>query len=146
MKKPLIFLSILIFGGITIFFIYQKIWDQKSIKIRINNKIISAEIATTSEEETKGLSGRAFLDKDKGMLFVFDTPNVYSFTMRGMEFPLDFIWILDNQMVDLSENIAITTQSLSPKEKVNYVLEVNAGTIQAIGAKIGDRIEVAGNQ
>ena len=41
----------------------------------------------------QGLSERQSLAEDKGMLFLFEKPDHYAFWMKGMEFPLDIIFI-----------------------------------------------------
>ncbi len=115
-------------------------------KIIINGHTINAELSVTETEREKGLSDRGSLAPDHGMLFVYQTKDRYGYWMKGMQFPLDFIWIEDNTVVDLSPNIpapATSTEApveLSPKAPVNKVLEVNAGTIERFGVKVGDTV------
>ncbi|MBU4141500.1 DUF192 domain-containing protein, partial [Patescibacteria group bacterium] len=67
--------------------------DYKIEEIKIGGKIIKVEIADMPEKQAKGLSGRKFLAENHGMLFVFTSPDHYSFWMKDMNFSLDFIWI-----------------------------------------------------
>lgn len=117
-------------------------------KISINNTSLFVEIADTDEKRTQGLSGRDNMPENGGMLFVFDTKNTYSFWMKDMKFSLDFIWINDTTIADISENIPPPGSDqkdsqlslISPVSSVNKVLEVNAGFIHKKGIKVGDTV------
>ncbi len=79
------------------------------------------------------------------MLFVFNRPDKYEFTMRGMEFPLDFIWINGDKVVDLTPDISppapgAVSINITPGSPADYVLEVNAGTINKLGINIGETV------
>jgi uncharacterized membrane protein (UPF0127 family) len=112
--------------------------------VRIGQNIIAVELATTTEAWQKGLSGRASLDPDNGMLFLFPKPDVYRFWMPDMHFPLDIIWISeDNRIVDIDENVShgfdpMNPVFFTPRSRVKYVLEVNAGFAKRGGIRIGE--------
>lgn len=113
----------------------------------INGHTIHVEIAITNAEKEKGLGYRDSLAADNGMLFVYQNKDRYGFWMKGMRFPLDFIWINGNKVVDVSQNIpqpvsdSMQPVNLAPIVPVDKVLEVNAGTIEELGIKIGDTIQ-----
>ncbi len=111
----------------------------------INGKKIFVEISDTPEKIAQGLSGRLSMAMDRGMLFVFNGPVNSSFWMKEMKFNLDFVFIKDNVVVDLVENVAFpknneSPQTVAPKSEYNMVLEVNSGVIEETKVKIGDRI------
>lgn len=110
----------------------------------IGNTEILVEIADTQAKMEKGLSGRNSLPENQGMLFLFKEPNFYGFWMKGMNFPLDFIWIRENEVVETTENVKPEDfqppKNLFSKEKVDKVLEVNAGFVEKSKIKIGDKI------
>ena len=116
-------------------------------KVIIDGHTIDVEVSVTEAEKEKGLGYRKSLAPNAGMLFVYQTKDRYGYWMKGMEFPLDYIWILDNTIVDLSPNIPAPATpdqqpvSLAPKTAVNKVLEVNAGLIATDGIKIGDTVK-----
>lgn len=118
-------------------------------KAKINQTIVNIEVADTPAKRQQGLGGRESLASGSGMLFVFEKEDKYRFWMKGLSFPLDFIWIKDMSVVDLTENVAFpdpnqsdeTLEIVTPKEKVDMVLEVNAGYVRANNIKIGDKIE-----
>ncbi len=112
---------------------------------------IAAEVSDTPEKRGKGLSYRDSLDPNTGMIFLFDRASQYRFIMTGMRFPLDFIWIKDGFIVDLSENIPVdpaqkpeeASHFYQPKTEVDSVVEVNAGFIQNHKLRIGDLVRVS---
>ena len=122
----------------------------KMITLQINDSIIKAEVAETSSQRSKGLGGREQLASNSGMLFVFEKSDKYPFWMKGLKFPLDFVWIKDDTVIDFLENIpppsaAQVDSSLpiySSKTEINKILEVNAGTVQRLNIKAGDKIKI----
>jgi len=110
-----------------------------------SNKIL-VEVAATNAERTKGLGGRDSLAENEGMLFIFEDPGFYSFWMKDMKFPLDFIWIQGNQVKEIMENIPPPKNSseilpiYQAGEPVDKVLEVNAGWVKSHDIKVGDKI------
>jgi len=116
-------------------------------KVVIKDKTIWVDLAQTPEEKNKGLGGRENLADDEGMLFIFKEKTTPSFWMKDMNFPLDIIWLDDNIIVDISQNIQPhkNNQNLPvyrPSQAVNYVLEVNAGYVNKNNIKTGDRAEI----
>ena len=84
------------------------------------------------------------------MLFVFDEKKIYTFWMKGMLIPLDFIWIDGDKIVDVSENIPAPINGgddgslplISPKLPVDKVIEVGAGTVRRLNIPEGNKIEI----
>lgn len=137
---PILIVCLLILGGL---FVYVYISDQAFSFLIINNSKIQIEIADTEQKRTLGLSNRSFLPENSGMLFVFDKPDYYSFWMKDMFFPLDFIWIDQNlRIIDITKNVDPKTypEIFKPKMPAQYVLEVNAWWADKLQAKIGDQI------
>jgi hypothetical protein len=113
--------------------------------LRINGQTINVEIADTLEKQEKGLSGRQSLGENQGMLFVFQTSGYYSFWMKDMNFGLDFVWISGNEIVEIIRNVKPEDfqppNYLGSKNKIDKVLEINAGVADKLGIKEGDKIE-----
>jgi uncharacterized membrane protein (UPF0127 family) len=66
------------------------------IEIEIGNKEYKVKEAKSDSEKEKGLQGVKELSEDEGMLFYFDPPQDVSFWMKGVEIPLDIIFINDD--------------------------------------------------
>lgn len=119
-------------------------------QLQIGSAKLKVEIADTQEKRSKGLGGRENLATDAGMLFIFPVADKHPFWMKGLSFPLDFIWIKDDKVVDLLQNI--TPPALGQKDEtlpiyqsrvdVDKVLEVNGGVIQRLNIKVGDTIKI----
>src|SRR3989338_3043468 len=75
------------------------------VYLKINDAVVTAEVASTPNQWEKGLGGRERLDAHNGMLFVFPWRRQYTFWMQGMQFPLDLLFIDDTQIVDIVENL-----------------------------------------
>jgi len=110
----------------------QRVGTESASYVLIGETKIDVEIADTSELRAQGLSKRPFLGEKKGMLFVFEEEGVYPFWMKGMNFPIDIIWInKDFVVVDITENATPESypQTFSARSPIKYALEVNAGLV-----------------
>ena len=135
MRKILALLTTVAVGALT-FWIFQEpilASQPKWQKIKIGSAEIRVEMADTVIKRYRGLSGRKFLIQDQGMLFVFPAPGHYGFVMRGMKFPLDFVWLDANKkVVETTTHIKPSSypKVFRPSRPVQYVLEVNAGWVE----------------
>jgi hypothetical protein len=102
---------------------------------------IKAEAVRTPAKLYLGLSHRPNLPAGRGMLFFMPELQVQHFCMRGMNFPLDFIWIAHGRVAGLTRNVpADFPGNLTSPEPVNYILEVPAGFIDRYRLRVGDRV------
>lgn len=121
-------------------------------KVVIGNATIFVDIAETSEEKQRGLSGQSSLAKDGGMLFLFNNDAYQSFWMKDMLFSIDIIWINNGKIIYIHENVdppqpGIPDSKLSlytPPTAIDKVLEVNAGFSEKHGIKVGDVVDFSG--
>jgi len=135
----IIIVSILLIYGLY----YRK--NPLTSKVRIGSNTFIVDVAVSPIEKMNGLSGRNSLAANHGMLFVYDHKEQYEFWMKGMKFPLDFIFIADRTVVDIAENIlpptSIFPAIVKPRISADKILEVTAGTIRLTGIKIGDTVQ-----
>lgn len=98
-----------------------------------NGAKLKLEVARTFNERYKGLMGRTTLQKDHGMLFVFDRPQKLSFWMKNTYIDLSIAY-LDKDLVIQEiyqmkrQNMMERTQDLIsyPSQcECQYALEVN---------------------
>ncbi|MBI5614015.1 DUF192 domain-containing protein [Candidatus Gottesmanbacteria bacterium] len=113
-------------------------------KIVIKGTRIPVELAVTGKEKERGLSGRKELKPGTGLLFLYDHKEVFPFWMKEMQFPLDFVWIDGNMVIDLTENVPVPDGNnlhiIHPRSAVDKILELNVGDIQSIGIQVGDKV------
>lgn len=101
-----------------------------SPSMRVGGVFISLEVADTEEKREKGLSGRATIRGNHGMLFVFDESGRPQFWMKEMKFPIDIIWISEaGKIVDITHDARPESypNTFSPRAPAKYVLEVSSG-------------------
>ena len=96
--------------------------------IKINDKEYKVKEATSDEEKAKGLQGVSELPEDEGMLFYFDPPEDVQFWMKGVEIPLDIIFIDEDQEVIKVQEGVPNDETMIEAPGVAYVLEVNANS------------------
>ncbi len=102
-------------------------------------KTIWVEVARTPEERSHGLMGRKHLDKDEGMLFVFEREDYHGFWMRDTLIPLSIAFIdKDGRIVSITDMKPRTLDSHLPPRPVLYALEMNQGWFSSHGIKSGD--------
>ncbi len=123
--------------------INQNINSNKEIsKVCIKENCFSVELAKTEQEKEKGLMFRESLDKDKGMLFIYNTPEKSGFWMENTLIPLDIIWINKNNkivhIVAAQPCKKDPCEIYSPDEDALYVLEINANLSRELDIKEGD--------
>ncbi len=110
--------------------------------------LAAVDIADTPEAREQGLSGRAEIPDDYGMLFVFSEPEMPAFWMKDMQTSIDIIW-LDEQYrileIDHSVSPDSYPETFGPPEPVRYVLETRAGLAMERGWTVGSKITVPSN-
>lgn len=118
-----------------------------SSRIQIASSTIDVEIADTSEEREKGLSGREELFLNHGMLFIFDEDGRHGFWMKDMRFALDIIWIShDGVVVHIEEDVGPETYPAAflPRGEARYVIELRAGWVREHNLRVGDIVRLSG--
>ena len=118
--------------------------------VEIGDIEFEVEVADTPTLRQRGLTGRTYLEERQGMLFIPDEPYAGPFWMKGMLFPLDFIWIgRDCHVADIHVYARIPApgtpddliQRYTSYPRASYTLEVNAGEIDRFGIRVGDKVE-----
>ena len=110
----------------------------------------SVELAVTSQEKAQGLMGRASLERERGMLFIYQADATPSFWMRGMLIPLDIVWIdAEGVVVGITANVPPVQEGIQaslyyPPRPIRYVLEINAGMAREMGIGLGSGVTFFG--
>jgi len=122
---------------------------QEKNLVKIGSLAVKVDYAKDDASKSKGLGGKDKLEEDRGLLFVFDKEQKYTFWMKGVSFPIDIIWISkDKQVVDFYKNaeaqLGVPDSELkvySPQAPAQYVLEVSAGLCEKYNIKVGDQTD-----
>ncbi|EKD83119.1 MAG: hypothetical protein ACD_39C00873G0001, partial [uncultured bacterium] len=107
-------------------------------------------LARTYEEKAKGLMFFESMQKDEGMLFVYDSPRIMSFWMKNTRIPLDLVFFSDNLEINgwiknMQPGYGLPERNLPSyvsELPAQYALELNAGSIDSLKLKLGDRLEI----
>ncbi|HEY7666318.1 MAG TPA: DUF192 domain-containing protein [Xanthobacteraceae bacterium] len=104
--------------------------------------VFAVELASTPEEQARGLMFRRELPEGQGMLFDFHQEQPTTFWMKNTYIPLDMIFIRgDGRILRIAENTVPLSEALVPSGgPVRAVLEVVAGTAKKLGIAPGDRV------
>ena len=110
-------------------------------------RTLNVEFAETDYEVQTGLMYRQTMEDNQSMLFIFPDVAMHSFYMKNTEFPLDILFIDENQKIASFQKNAqpLNESSLSSKVPVKYVLEINAGLSDQWNLVEGDSIAFTKN-
>ena len=116
-------------------------------EVCLKGNCYKVELALTFIEQEQGLMHRPHLDQDRGMLFKFAHEGIYSFWMKNTLIPLDIVWIgSDNKIVFISRAtppcVNDPCPTINPDKSARYVLEVNRGEMDRLGAQVGDIVAI----
>jgi uncharacterized membrane protein (UPF0127 family) len=108
------------------------------------------DITDTPLLQAQGLSRRASIPADGGMLFVFDHPDRYTFWMKDMEFPIDIFWVYNGTIVFIKEHAPpplpgtsdIALERFRPPELADTVIETRANVAADLGISTGQSVRV----
>ncbi len=122
---------------------YAQEQKYQQIIVSINNYTLTADLALSDEQRTKGLAVKDSLKENEGMLFLLDNPRS-GFWMKDMKFPIDILWLnSDKEIVHIEERLepcGSTCPSYVPDEDSKYVLETIAGFSDKHDLKEDDKV------
>jgi hypothetical protein len=99
----------------------------------------TVEVASTPEQQERGLMFRKSLAGDRGMIFPYDPPQDVSFWMENTLIPLDIIFIRsDGTIVRITKAKALDETPLPAGEPIAAVLEIRGGRAAELGIREGD--------
>jgi len=102
------------------------------------------EIADTPIERQRGLMFRKKMSENKGMLFIFETPQVLCFWMKNTYIPLDIAFVsADSTIVNILQMAPLNTE---PRYYSNgialYAIEANEGWFAKHGITTGQKVKI----
>ena len=111
------------------------------VKVNKNNLLkLSIELADTEHKRSYGVMNREDLRSNSGMLFVWKDRQIRNFWMKNTHFNLDLFFLNNHgEIIEIYKNAkAFDETNIKSKEKVKYVLEMNAGEQNF---KIGNKLK-----
>jgi uncharacterized protein len=113
--------------------------DTLVIESRKGAELISVEIADTPALRERGLMFRHRLPPDRGMLFLYETPQPVAMWMKNTYIPLDMAFVrADGTVARIVEGaVPHSLDTIESGEPVAAVLEVAAGQARRLGLEAG---------
>ena len=113
-------------------------------EITVHGHALSVEIAATPTTRTCGLSRRASMPQNRGMLFVFPTLRHVSFWMKDTRIPLSIAFLDDDgRIISIQKMVPMNIEKRYRSDQpVRYALEVNQGWFVQNSIGVGDRVEL----
>ncbi|MDA3811450.1 MAG: DUF192 domain-containing protein [Spirochaetaceae bacterium] len=117
-----------------------------SVELQIADKTIQVEIADTNQLRSLGLMNRETLEKNKGMLFIFENERKLSFWMKNTRIPLSIAYIAKNgEIKEIYDMYPLDETAVKSTRSVLYALEMNQGWFKENNIHVGDRIIIPEN-
>jgi len=124
--------------------------DPQVQQVTIKDKTFTLELALTPMARYRGLSNRASVAADGGMLFVFRSPDVQQFVMRECLVPIDIAFVDAKGKVVATHAMQVEPYDTPEGELKRYssgkpavmAVELQGGMLDKLGIKPGDTIEL----
>jgi len=119
-------------------------------QVKINGNTWRVECVSTVAGRFVGMSGRAELAEDAGMLFIYPGRQVLEFCMRGCDIPLDIAFIGSDMKVVAIHTMLVEADRLGRKlytsvVPAQYALEVPSGALGRAGVQVGHKATFTGD-
>lgn len=117
-------------------------------EVELGGQVIGLEVAQTPEEHAIGLMFREALADDRGMLFPVNPPRPVTLWMKNVEFPLDMLFLVEEEIVAIQANVPPCAEEIScptygPEElPIDAVLEIRGGLAEELGVQVGDIVGI----
>jgi len=114
---------------------------KKKMKEEFISLPLQLEVPQNDGEFKLGLMFRESLEQDRGMLFIFENTDQYSFHMKNTFIPLDIAFINEEGIIEsIKELDPMNPIPVYPDGDVRYAIEVNRGWFAENGIEVGDII------
>ncbi|HEY8108614.1 MAG TPA: DUF192 domain-containing protein [Patescibacteria group bacterium] len=120
--------------------------DDVTVTVRLDQAKVRADVATSPGRLEKGLMGAEPLMKDRALLFAYEEPTTPTIWMKGVEFPIDIVWISGDTVTQVTSNVPSAKPGVpdaqlpkyQPEGPVDKVLETSAGWARQHSVQPGD--------
>ncbi|MDO8664195.1 MAG: DUF192 domain-containing protein [Candidatus Liptonbacteria bacterium] len=145
----LILIALVIILAIASFYLKPFFAESGKKILTVGNQTFEVGIADNALTRAQGLSGKPPLGEREGLFFLFSSAGNYGFWMKGMNFPIDIIWLNGDKIIGFSENLQpqpdkniFSLPIYYPPGEADKVLEINAGAVAKYNLKVGDIVSL----
>ena len=118
----------------------------RTVDVHVGRAEVVADVAADETARHNGLSGRASLAEDRGMLFVYPDHVERTYWMKGMRFPIDIVWIDRGRVTGVEPNVPVPVGDELPlypsRVPADRVLEVRAGWAARHHVERGEQVTI----
>jgi len=113
-----------------------------SIPLAIAGQTLETEVATSQDQQQRGLMFRGSMPENHAMLFVFNGSRQASFWMHNTRIPLSIAYLdSSGTILEIHDMQPFDETSIrSRSQAVSFALEVNQGWFRRHGISPGDRV------
>ena len=102
---------------------------------------LQLEVPQSDGEFKLGLMFRESLEQDRGMLFIFESNDYWTFHMKNTFIPLDIAFIKEDGTIDsIKELDPMNPIPVYPDSEIRYAVEVNRGWFAENDVNVGDAL------
>ncbi|GEM_PF-324526 len=153
-KEPKPWHYAVLLGIVAISFVVWMFQDKMDVvTLEVKDERLQVLVASTFQQQYRGLGGRESLGEYDGMLFPFGYEGRHAIVMRDMRFPIDIVWLRYNEVVDIAPMVPIEPDEsehalfrYTPRTDATTVLELEAGRASELGLRIGDTVRLIENE
>lgn len=123
----------------------------QTIQATLAGQPYQLELVADPDNRRQGLMGRASLAAGEGMLFDFPTGTRPAIWMRNMRISLDLLFVDEHaRLVQVFTEVPPCTAPpcaiYQADQALRFVIEVAPGTVETLGLKVGDQLDLADHQ
>lgn len=118
-------------------------------QVVMGTRTIPVEVADTPATREHGLSGRASLAQDTGLVLAWPMPTRALIWMPDMNFAIDVIFVRDEKVIAVYPDAQPCPKNgpcpaFGPDSGVDFVLEAPTGSATRWNLRVGDSIKLVG--
>ena len=118
---------------------YKKKKKTKKESIEFTSLPLVLEVPQNDGEFKLGLMFRESLEQDRGMLFIFESDDYWTFHMKNTYIPLDIAFLKEDGTIDSIEELEpMSPVPVGPNSEIRYAVEVNRGWFAENDVNVGD--------
>jgi uncharacterized membrane protein (UPF0127 family) len=122
--------------------------------VQIGGQTFRLEVADTDAARFRGLSGRASIPADGGMIFIFPDERERAFVMRDCLVPIDILFLGPTGEVSAAYTMEVEPPGTPDTQLKQYrshgrsavVIELAGGTLDRLDFGVGDRLDLPQRQ
>ena len=114
---------------------------KKKMKEEFISLPLQLEIPQNDGEFRLGLMFRESLEQDRGMLFIFESNDYWTFHMRNTSIPLDIAFLNEDGTIESIQKLEpFNPIPVAPYGKIRYAVETNQGWFAENNVVVGDKL------